>query len=237
MIQRISGRRGTNAMSVISRPVGTVGPNEVLWVETGQPSSHELGVVWTVNGASIPNPHNSRNLALAPLKLPAGATVRATVSDPTEHVRDPEIQQGPTLTQTREWVVGATATPPATVAAAFTGGTPTDRPVAAGHVVYADTTHPTDRIDVVTWRLDGVTLPNPGNTRSFNLSTLTLTPGNRTLTATVGTETRTWTVDNTHATAPAELSPPLTVLPGATRHHVYFEGFDMKLTPQDDQPS
>lgn len=239
MIQRISGRRGTNAMSVVSRPTGEVGPNEVLWVETGQPSSHELKVVWTVNGTTIPNPYNSRHLALAPLKPAAGAVVRATVSDPTEHVRDPEIQQGPTMTQTREWVVGATATPPAIVAAAFTGGTPTDRPLAANHVVYADTTNPTDRIDTVTWRLDGVTLPNPGNTRSFNLSTLSpasMTPGTHTLTATVGTETRTWTVDNTHATAPAELSTPLTALPGTTRHHVYFEGFDMKLTPQDDQP-
>jgi len=236
MIQRISGRRGTAAMSVISRPAGEVGPNEVLWVETGHPSSHELDVIWTVNGTTVPNPHNSRNLALAPLKLAAGAVVRATVTDPTEHVRDPEIRTGPTMTQVREWTVGTTAVPASTVAAAFTGGTPTDRPVAANHVVYVETTHPADRIDVVTWRLDGVELPNPGNKRSLNLAALTLTPGNHTLSATVGTDTRTWTVDNTHATAPAELSTPLTVLPGTTTHHVYFEAFDMKLTPQDDLP-
>jgi hypothetical protein len=37
-------------------------------------------------------------------------------------------------------------------------------------------------------------------------------------------------------TAPVTLSAPLTVLPGPMAHHVYFERFDMMLTPQDDQP-
>ena len=235
MIQRISGRRGTAAMAVKSRPAGTVGANEVLWVETGHPTSHVLNVTWTVSGREIPNPHNSRSLALAPLSLAAGAVVRATVVDPTEHVRDPAIRNGPTMTQTREWTVGATATPVSTVAAAFTNSTPTNRPVAADHVVYVETTHPIDRIDAVTWRLDGNALPNPGNSRFLDLSTVQLRPGNHSLTATVGTETRTWVVDNTMPSAPATLSAPLIALPGAMKHHVYFEGFEMLLEPRDDQ--
>ena len=235
MIQRISGRRGTAAMAVRSRPEGTVGPREVLWVETGHPSSHVLNVTWTVSGREIPNPHNSRSLALAPLSLAPGAVVRATVVDPTEHVRDPAIRNGPTMTQTREWTVGATASPVTTVPAAFTTSTPTNRPVAADHVVYVETTHPIDRIDPVTWRLDGTALPNPGNSRFLDLSALTLRPGNHTLTATVGAETRTWVVDNTMPTAPVTLSAPLTVLPGTVKHHVYFEGFEMLLAPRDDQ--
>lgn len=236
MIQRISGRRTTAAMSVIAREPGEVGPNEVLWVETGQPSSHVLTVTWTVNGAEVPNPYNSRSLALAPLNLAAGAVVRATVADRTVHVRDPDILNGPTMTQVREWTVGARPTPPASVPAAFTGSTPTNRPVAADHVVYVETSHPTDRVDTVTWRLDGTVVPNPGNSRFLELSKVTLSRGTHTLTATVGDDTRTWTIDNTPATAPATLSAPLVALPGATRHHVYFEGFDMALAPVDDQP-
>jgi hypothetical protein len=236
MIQRISGRRGTAAMAVNSRPEGAVGPNEVLWVETGGPSSHVLDVSWTVDGTEVPNLHNSRSLALAPLSLASGAVVRATVVDPTEHVRNSEIRNGPTITQTREWTVSGAATPGASVVAAFTNSTPTDRPVAADHVVYVETTHPVDRIDPVTWSLDWRTLPNPGNSRFLELSEVTMGRGNHTLKATVGGETKTWLVDNTMPTAPATLSAPLTVLPGPTKHHVYFENFDMTLEPQDDQP-
>lgn len=236
MIQQISGRRGTAAMSVRSRPEGEVGPNEVLWVATGRPSSHLLDVTWTVDGTELPNPHNTRDLELAPLSLAPGTVVRATVVDPTRHVRDPAIRNGPTLTQTREWIVGEAETSGADVAAMFTNSTPVDRPVAADHVVYVETTHPIDRIDPVTWTLDGAALPNPGNRRFLDLSTVTLGPGNHTLTATVGDETRTWLVDHTMPTAPVTLSDPLTALPGPIPHPVYFEGFDMKLDPQDDQP-
>jgi hypothetical protein len=236
MIERISGRRGTAAMALRARPEGVVGPNEVLWVETGQPSSHLLQVTWTVNGSEVPNPYNTRNLPLGPLSLAPGSVVRVMVKDPTEHVRDPEIQNGPTLTQVREWTVGATPTPASPTAAAFTSSTPTDRPVAADHVVYVETTHPVDRIDPVTWRLNGAEIPNPGNRRFIELSTLTLPAGNPTLTATVGDETKSWLVDNTLPTAPATLSEPLAEFAGSERHPVYFEGFDMRLDPRDDQP-
>jgi hypothetical protein len=87
MAQRISGRRGSNAMSVVSRATGEVGPNEVLWVETGHPSDHELAVTWSVNGVDVAGTGNSRNFALAGRALAAGDVVRATVVDTTEFVR------------------------------------------------------------------------------------------------------------------------------------------------------
>src|SRR4051794_3866433 len=76
MAQRISGRRGSNAMSVVSRPTGEAGPNEVLWVETGHPQDHELTVTWAVNGVDVPGTGNSRNFALAGRGLVAGDVVR-----------------------------------------------------------------------------------------------------------------------------------------------------------------
>jgi hypothetical protein len=43
-----------------------------------------------------------------------------------------------------------------------------------------------------------------------------------------------WTVDNVAPTAPRRLSTPLTTLPGALEHPVYFDGWDMLLEPRDD---
>jgi hypothetical protein len=235
MTQRMSGRRGSNLMSVVSRPVGEAGPNEVLWVETGHPADHELDVTWAVNGVDVPGTGNSRNFALAGRGLVAGDTVRATVVDNTEFVRDPAVRTSTSMTQTRVWTVGATPATPATVAPAFTNSTPTTHPVAHDSVVFVETTHPTDTVLPVVWKLDSATIANPANSRNFDLASHTLAAGTHTLTATVGDETRTWTVDNVMPTAPAELSAPLTALPGATKHNVYFEGFDMKLTPADDQ--
>jgi hypothetical protein len=236
MTERMSGRRGSNAMSVVTRPTGTVGPNEVLWVETGHPADHELDVTWSVNGATVPNTGTSRNLALAGRGLAAGDVVRATVVDATEFVRDPALRNGPAFTQTREWTVGTDPTPPADVAPAFTNSTPTTHAVARDEVVFVETTHPTESILPVTWKLDGAEVPNPANSRNFDLAARALATGTHTLSATVGDQTLTWTVDNVMPTAPAELSSPLTTLPGAVTHNVYFERFDMKLTPADDQP-
>jgi hypothetical protein len=128
------------------------------------------------------------------------------------------------------------------VSAAFTISTPTDRPVGYDEVVFVETTHPTDRVLNVTWRLDGVVVPNPANSRNFDLGAQSLSPGTHTLAATVtdaaggATETRTWTVDNVLPTAPRELSEPLTTLSKVATHNVYFGEFDMGLDPTDDQP-
>ena len=243
MTYRITGRRNANAMSLVHTPLGEVGPEYVVWVETQHPKYHELTVTWRINGAVVPGTGNSRNLDLAGLDVAPGDIVDVKVQDETEFVRDPSFKNGPRLTQTRQWTVGAPqATTP--VGAAFTLSTPTDRTVGGEEVVFVETTHPTDRVLDVTWRLDGAVVPNPGNSRNFDLGGQNLTDGTHTLTATVtdpadpggASETRTWTVDNVLPTAPRELSEPLTSLSQVTEHNVYFGEFDMGLEPTDDQP-
>jgi IgA Peptidase M64 len=245
MTQRISGRRNTNAMALSATPTDRpVAPDSVLWVETPHPMYHELDVAWAVNGVTVPDTHNSRDLDLSTLDVEAGDTVRVTVQDPTEFVRDPAIRTGPALTQTRQWTVG---TPPAAVPVpiAITGSTQVgERAVGGQDVVYVETTHPADRILDVTWRLDGTVLPNPHNSRNLDLGDLDLASGTYELTATVtdpadpggSSDSRTWTVDNVEATAPADLSEPLATLPGRTPHNIYFERFTMGLDPTDNRP-
>ena len=234
MTYRITGRRNANAMSLLHTPLGEVGPQDVVWVETQHPKWHELTVTWRVNGAVVPGTGNSRNLELAGLGVAAGDVVQVTVQDETDFVRDPAFKNGPRLTQTRQWTVGAPLAP-SSPAAAFTISTPTDRAVAGDEVVFVETTHPTASVYEVTWQLDGAVVAN-GNRRNFDLGAQGLSPGTHTLSATVGTETRSWTVDNTLPTAPRTLSTPLTALSGDLEHNVYFGEFDMGLAPQDDQP-
>jgi hypothetical protein len=251
MTYRITGRRNANAMSVLSTPQGEVGPNDVVWVETGHPKYHELTVTWTVDGVAVPSANNSRNLDLGELGVSAGAVVTATVKDENDFVRDPAFLNGPRMTQTRTWTVG-TPLPAATVPVEFTNSTPTTRAVGGEDVVFVETTHPTDRILNVTWELQEEgkpfsrrVLPNPSNSRNLDLEGLGLDPGTYLVFATVtdpadpggASDTVEWTVDNTLPTAPAELSEPLVELGGFTGpvHNVYFSEFTMGLEPQDDQ--
>jgi hypothetical protein len=233
MTYRITGRRNANAMSLVHTPLGEVGPEDVVWVETQHPKFHELTVTWRVNGEVVPTV-GARHLDLAALDVEAGDVVHVTVKDETDFVRDPVFKDGPRMTQTRQWTVGAPLTP-SSPAPALTISTPTDRAVARDEVVFVETTHPTDAVHEVTWRLDGAVVPN-GNRRNFDLGAAGLSSGNHTLTATVGSETRSWTVDNNLPTAPRTLSTPLTSLTGDLEHNVYFGEFDMGLEPQDDQP-
>ncbi len=46
MTYRITGRRNANAMSLLHTPLGEVGPQDVVWVETQHPKWHELTVTW-----------------------------------------------------------------------------------------------------------------------------------------------------------------------------------------------
>jgi IgA peptidase M64 len=243
MTYRITGRRNANAMSLVTTPLGEVGAEDVVWVETQHPKYHELTVTWRINGEVVPGTGNSRNLDLASLDVAAGNVVQVTVQDETEFVRDPAFKNGPRMTQTRQWTVGAPLSP-TPVGAAFTLSTPTDRPVGGDEVVFVETTHPADRVLNVTWRLDGEVIPNPANSRNVDLGAQDLAAGTYTLSATVtdpadpggASDTRTWTVDNVLPTAPRELSEPLTSLSWVTEHNVYFGEFDMGLEPQDDQP-
>jgi hypothetical protein len=246
MVGRISGRRNANAMVVVNTPLGEVGPNDVVWVETQHPRYHELDVTWRIGGPTgevIPGTNNSRSLALAPLALAAGTIVHVTVSDPTEFVRDPALANGPRLTQTRQWTVG-TPLAPTDVPVEFTFHTPNDRPVGSQEVVYVETTHPVDRVLDVAWQIDGSPIANPTNSRNLDLSTLGLETGTFTLSATVTdptapggpSDTIEWTVDNVLPTAPRTLSAPLTTLAYDSGQNIYFGEFDMLLEPQDDQP-
>ncbi|NHC15412.1 M64 family metallopeptidase [Motilibacter deserti] len=235
MTQRISQR--VNLIEDSTPTSAPVGRTDVLWVETAHPVYHDLDVTWAVDGTAIPNTQNSRDLDLETLGLAAGPhTVTATVVDPTEFVRDPAVRA--TMTATRTWTVGEAASAPSTVPSKFTSWTQTERPVGAQDVVYAETTHPSDSVPAVVWRLDGAVVPSPTMARSFDLATRTLSPGLHTLTASVGTETLTWTVDTAPATVGYEVSTPLTTFDGADGkpHYVYNEQFTMGLTPTDNGP-
>jgi hypothetical protein len=244
MTYRITGRRNAAEMALAHTPTGEVGPADVLWVETGHPKYHELEVAWSVNGVTVPGTGNSRNLDLGDLAVAAGDVVGVTVKDTTEFVRDPAFLDGPRMTQTRQWTVGA-ALPPAPVDVAITLSTDTSRPVSGDEVVYVETTHPTDRVLDVTWRLNGAVVPN-GNSRNFDLGAQGLAPGTYSLSATVtdpadpggASATRSWTVDNVLPTAPKELSEAVYTVerPAEPTEYVYTGAFTMGLEPTDDQP-
>ncbi|ANW21781.1 peptidase [Streptomyces clavuligerus] len=223
-------------------PTGApVGADRVLWVDTLHPVGGELRVVWRVDGREAGGTGNARTLDLRPLGLgPGRHTVTATVTDPTPFVRDPAIRGSSALTRTVTWTVDPGLTTPfRRTPVAFTAHTPTDSPVGARGVVYADTTHPDDGTPAVRWSLDGRPLANPGNDRDLDLGALRLPPGTHRLTAAIaGTDARlSWTVDATPAVAAPELSEPLRTVhrPGRPVEYVYDGPFTMRLTGRDDR--
>ena len=119
----------------------------------------------------------------------------------------------------------------------------TSQPVAGDEVVFVETNHPTDRVLDVAWSLDGDAAAEPAQQPPPRPRRAGPAPGTHRLAATVTdpadpggvSDTRQWTVDNAAPTAPRTLSTPLTTLPGALEHPVYFDGWDMWLEPQDDQ--
>jgi hypothetical protein len=107
---------------------GVVAKTDVIWIDTPQPTYHELTVTWTVtgttgttgttgatgpagpagpagSGARAAAPRNERPFSLRDHNVAAGSTVTVTVVDPTPFVRDPEIRSK-VLTATRSWKVG-----------------------------------------------------------------------------------------------------------------------------------
>ncbi len=250
MVERMSGRRDLGQLSINATPAGAVGPRDVLWVETPHPTYHQLDVTWTVAGRTLRNTRNSRNLELSRRHVRAGDTVTVTVTDPTEFVRDPELRSSGDLTATRSWTVGAPQ-PAEDVEAAFTASTQNERPVGGKDVVYVETTHPTDRVLDVTWRIDGKPVPGTDNARNLDLGDRKLKPGTHTLTATVtdpadraSSQTREWTIDNAAPQTVATLSggadarPAAPVPPprpgGKTTDYRFVESFNMGLDSTDD---
>ncbi len=254
MVARVTGMRNSGQMNVQNTPTtDLVAADSVLWLDSGHPRFHDLDVTWRTGGPTGPViATGPRNLDLEPLNLPAGTVVSAEVRDPvgpsgTDWVRNPSTGNtstnagfnGPRFVQTRTWTVGETTVTPSAPEAEITYHTANTHPVAADEVVYVETNHPTDRVLPVAWTLNGIPVPNPTNSRSLDLATLTLGPGTHTLTAKVTdgalSDTVEWKIDKVLPTIPRTLSTPLVTLPGSLEHPVYFNGWDMWLDPKDDR--
>ncbi len=245
MVQRISEQVNLIADS---RPTATpLGINEILWIEPAHPSDHELDITWQLDGKEFPRQRNSpywnvNAMNLANIGKPHTFTV--IVTDPTPFVRDPAVRSS-ALTATRTWTLGTATTPEPLVKVAFTGSTPTDRPVGGTDVVYVTTTQPVRRPLEVTWRLNGTAIDMPTTSRALRLADQKLPAGTHALTATVvdssnpraGSQTRTWTIDNTPPQVKYTLSTPLETKAetDGTPHFVFNEEFTMQLQPSDDQ--
>ncbi|MEU8083068.1 M64 family metallopeptidase [Micromonospora sp. NPDC049101] len=242
LTERIAGRVGiVEGGTATDQPVG---PDRLLWVDTLHPVSHALTVTWSVDGRAVPRTGNARHLDLRTLRLKPGRhTVTATVTDPTEFVRDPAVRRAPSLTQTRTWTVDTgVRTPPVAQPPAITDSTATDRPVGARDVVYVRTSQPTDRVPRVRWSLDGRPVADTGSDRDVQLGALRLSRGTHRLTARVSDPvtravvTRTWAVDATGPDVTSALSEPLLTVtrPGRPTEYVYNGPFTMGLTGTDD---
>jgi hypothetical protein len=73
-----------------------VAGDEVVFVETNHHSDRIVDVTWTLNGETLPNPHNSRTLDLGELDLPPGTHhLTATVTDPAD----------PSVSDQIEWTI------------------------------------------------------------------------------------------------------------------------------------
>ncbi len=122
MTQRISSR---TTLFQSSTPTGQVAPDQLIWLQTLHPSTHELEVTWTLDGAALPTA-NAHSVNLATLHLPPGPhTLTAKIVDPTPFVRDPTLRTSSALTATRTWtIVPTTGASAAAKPAAFRGETP-----------------------------------------------------------------------------------------------------------------
>ena len=238
MVERISGRRDLQQLSIRATPGDEVGRGQVLWVQTPHPTYHSLDLTWTVNGKAVRASRDRPYLDLAAAGVRRGDVVRLHVADPTPWVRDPAVFGGPTMTADRSWVVGEPADSEP-VRAAIIRSTSTTSPLGAEDVAYVVTTQPTDRVLDVTWRLDGRLVPGTGNARSLDLGGLDLRPGTHQLRAVLSdpdspgvADTRTWTVDAVAPSVSVDLSAPHSRRNGVP---VYRNWFTMGLTPTDDQ--
>ncbi|TCM43614.1 M64 family metallopeptidase [Kribbella sp. VKM Ac-2568] len=233
MTQRISSRA---TLFQSSTPAGQVAPDQVVWLQTLHPASHELTVTWTLDGTVL-NTANSRAVDLGSLTLTPGPhTLTAKIVDPTTFVRDPAVRASTALTATRTWTLNPTLAAPSSAAgeATFTTSTSTEHPVNADEVVYVETTQSDSAQPAVEWRVDGSVVAKPGNDRDFALAPLNLT-GPHTLTASVGSDTLTWQVDGVEPTVDSTLSKPLLkVQKPAGPEYIYNDAFTMDLKATDD---
>jgi len=218
----------TSVIADATPTAAPVGADRVLWVEPMRPVSHSLTTTWKVDGAELPGDADSLDLRTLGL-TPGAHTVTATVSDPTEFVRDPAVRAA--MTATRAWTVDtALTTPPDGIEPGFVSSTPTTRPVGRDDVVHVRTTHPAAAVPEVSWKLDGEPVGDGG--AELDLAALKPAAGSHELTAALGGDTLTWTVDAVAPRTGYELSRPL-VRAGDT--YVYNGPFTMRLTGTDDR--
>lgn len=229
MTQRISAK--VDLIQGHAPTDAAVGGDRVLWVETLHPVDHRLSITWTVDGRVV---GRGPDLDLAKLKRKGTYTVKVTVTDPTEFVRDPAIRGSEALTQTRTWTVdGRMKTREDGVRPRFTGSTPTDRPVGAESIVYVETTHPARKVPKVRWELDGRAVR--GGERDIDLARFRLREGTHRLVARIGSDRLAWTIDAERPTASVELSAA-GKRSGPAPEHVFDGPFHMRLTGADDRP-
>ena len=224
MTQRLSAKAN---LFQDSTPAGLVAPDQVVWLQTLHPVDHELDVTWTLDGTALPTA-NARSVDLSALDLAPGThTLKATIVDPTEFIRDPAVRP----TAVRLWTIDPAATAPQPTTPTFTTSTSTEHPVSADEVAYAETAQ---SAGAITWKVDGRIVDNPGNDRDLDLAPLALT-GRHTLTATAGTETRTWDVDGIQPVVTPTMSKPLlTVQKPSGPEYIYNDAFTMGLAARDD---
>ena len=223
---------------------GPVAPDQVLWVQTAHPVSHQIDVTWAVNGTAVAGTANARQLALKDRNVKAGDTVTATLVDNTEFVRDPALRAKPSMTQVRTWTVGSGSAGTPAVPAQITGSTMTDRAAGATDVLYIDTTHPADHDYTTAWKIDGQPVNTPAGARNLELAKQNLSTGTHSVSVTVtdpaggAPATRTWTIDNTGPQVAATVTAPTSSTTGANGepHYTVTEEFSLKLVPTDDQP-
>ncbi|MFJ4876735.1 M64 family metallopeptidase [Streptomyces sp. NPDC088745] len=243
MTQAIAGK--VNLVQDHTPNTAPLGADRTAWVDTLHPVGGALDVTWKLDGRTVPGTFGARSLDLERLRVDAGThTLTATVTDPTEFVRDPKVRGSQALTRTVTWTVDRSVRTPHRPGgkAGFTGHTGTGKPVGAKSVVYADTSHPAaGRSPQVRWTLNGWPVATSlGNDRDLDLSRLPLPAGRtHTLKARIaGTpQTLTWTVDASAAAGSYELSEPLRTVrrPGKPVEYVYDGPFTMKLDAKDDQ--
>ena len=181
MTQRISQQVELIAASTPTE--APVGRTDVLWIETAHPVYHELTTTWELDGKTVAT--NSPYFDLGGMTLGTDAkTVTVTVIDPTPFVRDPEIRKT-ALTATRSWTISPAAnTPQPNKPVEITESTQTERPIGGKDIVYVTTSHFSEGISQLMWRLNGQTVGMAPNSRTFSVAAQKLPPGRHTLVVT-----------------------------------------------------
>lgn len=81
---------------------GPVAADTTVTVDLVQPTSHQLEVRWSLDGAEVESARGATTFPVTATLAEEHDSLTVTVTDPTEYVRDPAHREGP-LTQTITW--------------------------------------------------------------------------------------------------------------------------------------